>query len=227
MNKVPYALAIGSIMYAMLYTRPDVSFPLSMTSRYQQDPSEGDWTIVKNILKYLRRTKDIFLVYGGLEDELCVTCYTDTSFQTHQDDLKSQFGYIFLLNSGAVSWKSSKQSTVVDSVIATLNAAKEAVWIRKFITELGVVPTILNPIDLFCDNSSVIAQAKEPKSHHRTKQILRRFHLIREINDRGDIKICKVVGEDNVGDPLTKPLAQAKHERHIRTMGIKQINDCT
>ena len=62
MSKVPYASAIGSIMYAMLCTRPDVSFALSMTSRYQQDPGEGHWTAVKNILKYLRRTKDLFLV---------------------------------------------------------------------------------------------------------------------------------------------------------------------
>ena len=89
MSKVPYASAIGSIMYAMLCTRPDVSFALSMTSRYQQDPGEGHWTAVKNILKYLRRTKDLFLVYGGLDDELYVTGYTDASFQTDQDDQKS------------------------------------------------------------------------------------------------------------------------------------------
>ena len=90
-----------------------------------------------------------------------------------------------------------------------------------------MVLTISNPIDLFCDNSGAIAQAKEPKSHQRTKHILRRFHLIREINDRGDIKLCKVPGEDNAADPLTKTLAQAKHECHVRTMGIRQINDCT
>ena len=73
MSKIPYASAIGSIMYVMLCTRPDVSFALSMTNRYQQDPGEGHWTAVKNILKYLRRTRDLFLIYGGLEDELCVT----------------------------------------------------------------------------------------------------------------------------------------------------------
>ena len=111
--------------------------------------------------------------------------------------------------------------------IAASDEAKEAVWIRKFVTELGVVPSISDPIALFCDNSGAIAQAKEPRSHQRTKHILRRFHLIREINDRGDIKICKVAGEDNVADPLTKPLAQAVHERHARSMGLRVINDCT
>ena len=82
MSKVPYASTIGSIMNAMLCTQPDVSFALSMTSRYQQDPGEGHWTTVKNILKYLKRTKDLFLEYGGLDNELCVTSYTDASFQT-------------------------------------------------------------------------------------------------------------------------------------------------
>ena len=70
MSKIPYASAIGSIMYAMLCTRPDVSYALSITSRYQSYPGESHWTAVKNILKYLRRSKDMFLVYGGLEDDL-------------------------------------------------------------------------------------------------------------------------------------------------------------
>ena len=67
MSGIPYASAIGSIMYAMLCTLPDVSFALSMTSRFQQDPSEDHWTAVINVLKYLRRTKDEFLVYGGTD----------------------------------------------------------------------------------------------------------------------------------------------------------------
>ena len=67
MSGIPYASAIGSIMYVMLCTRPDVSFALSMTSQFQQDPGEDHWTAVKNILKYLRRTKDDILVYGGTD----------------------------------------------------------------------------------------------------------------------------------------------------------------
>ena len=68
MSKIPYASAIGSIMYAMLCTRPDVSYALSITSRYQSDPGESHWTAVKNILKYLRRTKDIFLIIRRCEN---------------------------------------------------------------------------------------------------------------------------------------------------------------
>ena len=79
MSKVPYASVVGSIMYAMICTRPDVSYALSVASRYQADPGESHWTLVKNILKYLRRTKDVFLIYGG-EEELVVNGYTDASF---------------------------------------------------------------------------------------------------------------------------------------------------
>ena len=139
---------------------------------------------MKNILKYLRRTKDMFLIYG--DSELKVSGYTDAIFQIDKDDYKSQLGFIFLLNGGVVSWKSSKQSTIADSTteaeyIVASEAAKEAVWMRKFITELEVVPSIFDPITVYCDNNGAIAQAKEPWSQQRSKHVLRRHHLIREI----------------------------------------------
>ncbi|KAK8713339.1 hypothetical protein V6N13_148560 [Hibiscus sabdariffa] len=81
MSQIPYASTIGSVMYAMICTRPDLSYALSMTSRYQSNPGEGHWTTVKNIIKYLRRTKDVFLVYGDKE-ELGIKGYIDASFQT-------------------------------------------------------------------------------------------------------------------------------------------------
>jgi hypothetical protein len=119
------------------------------------------WTIVKNNLKYLRRTKGAFLVFGG-EKELVVKGYNDASFQTDADDSKSQSGFVFCLNGGTVSWKSSKQDTAVDSMtkaeyIAASEAAKEAVWIRNFVSELGVVPSTSSLMDLYCDNSGAIA----------------------------------------------------------------------
>jgi len=99
MREIPYASAIGSIMYAMLCTCPDVSYALSVTSRYQSNFGEAHWTVVKSILKYLRRTKDVFLVFGG-EDELSVRGYTDASFQTDKDDSRLQLGFVFCLNGG-------------------------------------------------------------------------------------------------------------------------------
>ena len=77
---------------------------------------------------------------------------------------------------------------------------------QKFVFKLGVVPSITNPVDVYCDNNGAIAQANEPRSHQRSKHILRRFHLIHEIIEIGDVKICRVHTNDNVVDPLTKPL---------------------
>ena len=156
----------------MLCTHPDVAYALSVASRYQSNLGEAHWVAAKNILKYFRRTKDKFLVYGG-EEELVVNGYTDASFQTDKDDFRSQFGFVFCLNGGAVSWKSSKQETVADSMteakyIVALKAAKEVVWIRKFVSELGVVPSASRPMDLYCDNSGAIAQVKEPRSHQKS-----------------------------------------------------------
>ncbi|KAJ1261738.1 hypothetical protein BS78_09G054200 [Paspalum vaginatum] len=228
MSETPYASAIGSIMYAMICTRPNVSFALSVTSRYQSCPGEGHWIAVKNILKYLRRTKDAFLVFGG-EEELVVKGYTDAGFQTDKDSSRSQAGFVFCLNGGAVSRKSSKQDTVADSTteaeyIAASKAAKEVVWVRKFVSELGVVLSASCPLDLYCDNIGAIVQANESRSHQKFKHILRRYHLIRDIIDRGDAKICKVHTDLNVADPLTKPLPQSKFEVHTKAMGIGYLS---
>ena len=108
-------------------------------------------------------------MYGG-EKEPVINGYSDAAFQTDQDNSRSQSGFMFCLNEGALSWKSSKQESVANSTteseyIAASDAAKEAVQIKKFITELGVVPSILDPVNLFCDNNGAIAQAKEPRSH--------------------------------------------------------------
>ena len=228
MSRFPYASAIRSIMYAMICTRPDVSYALSVTSRYQADPGESHWAAVKTILKYLRRTKDMFLVYGG-DDELSVKGYTDASYLTNSDDSRSQSGYVFVMNGGAVSLKSSKQDTVSASTteaeyIAASEAAKEAVWIRNFLMDLGVVQGASNPLDVYCDNNGAIAQAKEPRQHQKNKHILMRYHLIRQFVEQGDIKLCKVHTDANVADPLTKPLPQPKHEAHTRAMGIRCLD---
>ncbi|KAK8715138.1 hypothetical protein V6N13_042476 [Hibiscus sabdariffa] len=92
-------------------------------------------------------------------------------------------------------------------------------------SELGVVPSILDAIEIRCDNNGAIVQAKEPRSHQRSKHILRRFHLIREIIDRGDMEICKVHTDDNIVDPLTKPLAQQKNDSHTESLGIRYVSD--
>nr|GEW62927.1 retrotransposon protein, putative, Ty1-copia subclass [Tanacetum cinerariifolium] len=167
MKNIPYTLAIRSIMYVVRCTRSDVAFTQNITSRFQQNPGDAHWTAVKNILKYLRNTKDMFLVYGGdTKRELMVSCYTDAGYLTDADDIKSQTGYVFVLNGGAVDWKSTKQSIFTTSsinaeYIAAFDASKEAVWICKIISGLGVVFTIEEPINMYCDNTRAIEIAKD------------------------------------------------------------------
>ena len=120
-------------------------------------------------------------IYG--EPDLKPVEFVDSSFESDRDDSKSVSGYVFTLNARAICWKSSKQGTVADSVceaeyIAALDAAKEAVWLKKFLDELRVASSLDGPVPLHCDNTGTIAQAKEPRSHHRNKHILRHYHLV-------------------------------------------------
>nr|GEX70392.1 hypothetical protein [Tanacetum cinerariifolium] len=197
-SRAPYASAIGSIMYAMMYTRHDVSSALSMVSRHQQNPGEGHLTVVKNILRYLRNTKDMFLVYGG-EKELRVTGYCDAGC--------------------------SKQDTLVDSMCeseytAACEASKKAIWMKNFIRDLGVVLTVQDPIEIFCDNKSVVALTKEPKDHEKSKNIERKYHFVRSKVEEGHVIVKNIQSDDNPADPFTKALAKSKHDEHAKSIGL-------
>ncbi|KAA0065419.1 gag/pol protein [Cucumis melo var. makuwa] len=131
MRKILYASVIGSLMYAMLCTRPAFAF---------------------------QRTKDHMLVYG-IKD-LILNGYTDSDFQTDKDARKSTSGSIFSLNEGAVAWRSVKQTCIADSTMeAEYVAAKEAVWLRKFLTCLEIVLNMHMPITLYCNNSGAVANS--------------------------------------------------------------------
>ncbi|GKA91091.1 retrotransposon protein, putative, ty1-copia subclass [Tanacetum coccineum] len=231
------AFDYGFIMYDVRCTRPDVAFAQNITSRFQQNPGDLHWTTVKNIMKYLRNTKDMFLVY---EDA---------------DDLKSQIGYVFVLNGGAIDWKSAKQSIFATFIckideyiaafeaskesvwksakqsifttssaeaqyIAVYDASKEAVWVRKFIFGLGVVPTIEEPINMYCDNTGAITIANESGITKGARHFCAKVHYLREVIEFGDIKLEKVHTDDNLADPFTKALAFPKHSEHTKNIGM-------
>ncbi|GJT18565.1 retrotransposon protein, putative, ty1-copia subclass [Tanacetum coccineum] len=205
MSNVPYASAVGSIMYAVRCTRPDVAFAQNITSRFQQNPGELHWTTVKNILK--------------------VSCYTDAGYLTDADDLRSQTGYVFVLNGGAVDWKSTKQSFFVTSstdaeYIAAFDASKEAVWIRKFIYGLNVVPTIEEPITMYCDNTEAIAIAKDHRVTKGERHFRAKVDYLRETIDLGDVRIEQIDIDDNLVGPFTKALAFPKHSELTRKIGL-------
>ena len=103
-------------------------------------------------------------------------------------------------------------------------AAKEAVWLRKFLIDLEVVPDAAQHMTLYCDNSGTVANSKEPRSHKRSKHIERRYHLIREIVARGDVEVKQISTHDNIADPFMKTLSIRVFEKHLEGLGIK---DCS
>ncbi|RVW98285.1 Retrovirus-related Pol polyprotein from transposon TNT 1-94 [Vitis vinifera] len=227
MKAVPYASAVGSLMYAMLCTRPDICFVVGMVSRFQSNPGREHWTAVKHIIKYLKRTRDYMLVFQS--ENLVPIGYTDSDFQSDQDYRKSTSGNVFVLGGGAISWRSIKQTCVADSTmeaeyVAASEAAKEAVWLINFLLDLGVVPSVQSPITLYCDNSGAVANSKEPRSHKRAKHIERKYHLIRDIVQRGDVVVMKIASKNNLADPFTKSLSSTTFERHVEGMGVKVVD---
>ena len=112
------------------------------------------------------------LIYGS--DELIPVGYTDSDFMLDKDSRKSTSGYVFMLGGGAISWRSIKQECTADSTseaeyVAACEAAKEAVWLKRFLMELGVVPLVRQPLTVYCDSSGAVAQSKEPRSHKSQK----------------------------------------------------------
>ncbi|GJZ67058.1 hypothetical protein Tco_0630298 [Tanacetum coccineum] len=199
MKNVPYASAMGSIMYAMRCTRPDVAFAQNITSRFQQNPGDLQWTTIKNILKYLRNTKDMFLVYGGdIKRELRVSYYTDKS--TKQS--------IFTTSSAEAEY------------IVAYDASKEAIWVRKFIFGLGVVPIIEEPINMYYDNTGAITIANESGITKGARHFHTKVHYVCEVIEYDNIKLEKVHTNDNLAEPFTKALAFPKHSEHTRNIGM-------
>jgi hypothetical protein len=224
MKAVPYASAVGSLMYAMLCTRPDICFAVGMVSRFQSNPGQEHWTAVKHILKYLKRTRDHMLVFQS--DSLLPHGYTDSDFMSDRDSRKSTSGYVFTLGGGAISWRSVKQSCIADSTmeaeyVAASEAAKEAVWLRNFLFDLEVVPSVQSAITLYCDNSGAVANSKEPRAHKKGKHIERKYHLIREIVQRGDVAVTKIASANNLADPFTKSLPAKTFDSHVEGMGVR------
>nr|GEX17306.1 hypothetical protein [Tanacetum cinerariifolium] len=160
MQNVPYALIVGSIMYAVRCTRPDIPFAQNITSRFQQNPGDD------------------------IKRELRVSCYTDVGYLTNADD--------------------SSLRLDMSEYIAAYNASKEAIWVKKFIYGLGVVPIIKEPISMYCDNIETITIANESGITKGARHFRAKVYYLREVIEYGDIKLKKGHTYDNLADPFTK-----------------------
>ncbi|GJS07043.1 hypothetical protein Tco_0363839 [Tanacetum coccineum] len=199
MMEKPNASAIGLIMYAVRCTRYYVAFAQNFYSHFQQNPGEIHWTAVKIILKYLRNTKDVVLVYGAkLEDEMKVSCCVVSAKQS----------------TTAMSF------TEVEYVTAA-KASMEAVWMRKFIDGLGgVMPSNKRPMEMLCDNKPTLAIASDPEILKGARHFQMKYHYIREVIQECEIILKKVHTDDNVADPFIKLMPLNKHFEHVMEIGI-------
>ena len=154
---------IGSIMFSMVETRPDIAFATSVVSRFAKNPSHQHTEAVKTILRYLKGSRDRGITFGG-EKELCIEGYSDSDWAGDKESRKSTSGYIFMLNGGPVSWCSKRQATVALSSTeaeyrALTLAAGEATWLRLLLTELGLLLPDQQHAEIRISNSNTSGKA--------------------------------------------------------------------
>ncbi|KAK6123908.1 hypothetical protein DH2020_042351 [Rehmannia glutinosa] len=225
MQKIPYASAVGSLMYAQVCTRPDIAFVVGMLGRYLSNPGMDHWKAAKRVMRYLQRTKDYMLTYRK-SDQLEIIGYSDSDFAGCQDSRRSTSGYIFLLAGGAISWRSAKQTLVASSTmaaefVACYEASNHGIWLRNFVTGLRIIGNINVPI--FCDNISAINIAQNPVHHNRTKHIEIRHHFLRDCVSKRKIEISFVPSQDQLADIFTKPLSSETFSSIRVRLGIMHI----
>ncbi|XP_062075380.1 secreted RxLR effector protein 161-like [Humulus lupulus] len=143
MNKIPYANCVGSLMYSMVCTRPDLAHAMSVVSRYVSDPGSEHWEAVKWIMRYLKGTLNTGLIFSNerqYKEE--VSGFVDSDFAANLDTRRSCTGYVFTVLGGCISWKSNLQKVVALSsteaeYMAATEAMKEALWLKGLTNELG------------------------------------------------------------------------------------------
>ena len=221
MAKVPYASAIGSLMYVMVCTRPDIAQAVGAVSRYMNNPGKLHWEAVKWILRYLRGTTSKALCFKG--GDMVLIGYVDADLAGNVDIRRNTIGYVYTLGGTAVSWGSHLQkivalSTTEAEYVAVTEASKEMVWLQSFLEELGKKQ---EDNVLYCDSQSAIHLAKNPSFHSRTKHIQLRYHFIRSLLEDGILKLEKISGAQNPADMLTKTVTIDKLKLCSASVGLK------
>ncbi|KAH9659027.1 hypothetical protein KPL70_023708 [Citrus sinensis] len=223
--QVPYSNAVGSLMYAIVCTRPDISHAVGIVSRFMHNPSKGHWQAVKWILRYIQKTVDIGLLFER-DDTLGqgVIGYVDSDYAGDLDKRRSTTGYVFTFAGGPISWKSTLQSTVALTIeaeyMAITEAVKEAIWLQGLLENLGLAQEYIN---VYCDSQSAIHLTKNEVYHARTKHIDVRFHFVREIINEGKIFLQKIKTAENPADMLTKVVMTIKFEHCLNLINILQV----
>ncbi|KAD6118818.1 hypothetical protein E3N88_10089 [Mikania micrantha] len=179
--QLEYSRIIGSLMYLMTCTRPDLAYAVSRLSRYTSNPSSEHWKSMIRLLRYLRYTRNYGLHYG--RDPAVIEGFSDANWISDMKDSKSTSGYVFTLGGAAIAWKSSKQtliarSTMESEFIALDKAGEEAEWLRQFVEDVPRWPKPMSAICIHCDCQSAIGRAQSAMYNGKSRHIRRRHNTI-------------------------------------------------
>jgi len=206
-------------------SRPDISYSLSVLSKYASCPRRAHWEAIKRIMRYLRHTIDHGLLYKKTDDAKLV-CYTDADWAGDQENRRSMSGMITMLNTGPVSYHAQQQPVVALSTseaeyVAASVATKEIVWLSRFLKELGV--HFGDEATILCDNQSALRMIRNPEFHKRTKHIDIRYHYIRDQFEKKEFKVAYLETKKQNADPFTKALTAEVHDKFCELIGCVKI----
>ena len=220
--KYPYRELVGALMYIATCTRPDIAHAVGEVAKFCERYDKSHWTAAKRILKYLKTTQGLSIVFSGINKGELIG-FADANWAGDLDTRRSTTGYVFFLNGSAISWSSKRQPTVATSsteeeYMSLYSATQEAIWLRGLLKDLNYCAK--NATTIFQDNQGCIALAKNPVYHSRTKHIDIKFHFLREKVASAVIALEFKPTEEMVADGFTKALPRDKHTKFITGMGM-------
>ncbi len=220
---VPYRQAIGSLMYLMITTRPDIAYAIGKLSQHNQNPRNHDWVALKRILRYISGTRDYGILYDG--SKLMVTDgFSDADWGGCKISRKSTSGMIFLVAGGAVSWRSKKQTCVATSTceaeyIASCLATKESIWLARLLSDLENREKP-STVHIKVDNNGTIDTAKTTSINQRNKHIDLQYHFVRDAIQSNLVQLEYRESSRQIADSLTKPLDRTLFEKFRLMQGL-------
>jgi len=231
MRNIPYRELIGGLVYLANASRPDLSFAVSVLSRYCTNPGLVHWKMAKRVLRYLKGTSDYCITYQKQNSALCT--YVDADWAGDVNDRKSCSGNVFILANGPISWEAKKQKSVALSTMeaeymSLSEASKETIYLRRLLKHMGFQNLVEGATTVFCDSQSAIQLSKNNVYHGRSKHIDIRYHFSKEASENGDIEIKYLESEHMLADILTKSLPKNRHENCVKmlNLGVKSHIDC-
>lgn len=223
-DDVPYRSALGSLMYLMICTRPDLGFAVGRLSQYCEKPLKSHWKAVKRVYRYVKGTQTMGIQYGS-STEPAITGFCDSDWAGCAESRKSTEAFVFMMTGGAISWRSKKQSIVALSsceaeYISCCSAAKEAIWLSNVLS--GMLGTKSpTPITILMDNQGSISLTQNMSVNARNKHIDIRYHFVRDAVSHKSIALSYIPTSDQVADVLTKALLRVLFEKFRALMGIR------